>query len=501
MEWQQGADRDVTIQTQFLHHDGASDPAAVLGEAAQTLASRFRRPSLAPIWITCIAASFDLLAFSLAAWFALFAAAYPGAFAPLTAAFAALATGTGTTALLALARRYSRRHLRDARRATALAALAALLPCTLLWIWAPAGADQDLGAAMAVSFALAIIPSRLTGAAAMRWLEANGLTARRAVVAGGGDHAARLIRELSTHARTDIEICALFDDREDDRSPLQVLGVPKVGGFEELVGFVREAEIDMLIIALPLDAEARIRWLLDRFRVLPVEVRLSAFSEGYRFAGREDGLISAMSRSFSPERRLTKRIFDLAFASAALVALSPVLAAAALAVRLDSPGPVLFRQKRHGYNNRIIEVLKFRSMRSDACDPDARRVVTREDDRVTRVGRFLRRSSIDELPQLWNVLRGELSLVGPRPHAVTALTSDQRRFSQIVEGYSARHRLPPGITGWAQINGWRGEIDDPEKLRARFNHDLYYIENWSVLLDFKILLRTPLSLLDTRGAY
>jgi lipopolysaccharide/colanic/teichoic acid biosynthesis glycosyltransferase len=181
--------------------------------------------------------------------------------------------------------------------------------------------------------------------------------------------------------------------------------------------------------------------------------------------------------------------------------LAPLLALVALAIRLDSPGPIFFRQARHGYNHRPIEVWKFRSMYSDACDPAARQIVTRGDPRVTRVGRFIRRWSIDELPQLFNVLAGDLSLVGPRPHAVAAVSSRQQSFDAIVQGYAARHRVRPGLTGWAQIHGWRGEIDEPIALQKRVEHDLYYIENWSLRLDLYILAVTPLRLLDTRNAY
>jgi Undecaprenyl-phosphate glucose phosphotransferase len=319
---------------------------------------------------------------------------------------------------------------------------------------------------------------------------------------GGADNPATLIRKLAGRPDSNIRIHGLFDDRVDGRSPDQVLGVPKLGTFREVVDFARAAEVDLVIVTLPLDAEKRINWLLRQFRVLPVEIRLSAFSRDYAFAeAPRDGLISVVARSFSPERRLAKRSFDLIFASLALVILSPVMLLAALAVKLDSPGPVLFRQRRHGFNDRVVGVLKFRSMHAAEADPEARRIVTRGDRRVTRVGRILRKTSIDELPQLFNVLSGDLSLVGPRPHAVEALSSTQMRFTQMVEGYSARHRLPPGITGWAQINGWRGEVDNPEKLRERFAHDLWYIENWSLWLDLLILLRTPLSLFDTRSAY
>ena len=171
----------------------------------------------------------------------------------------------------------------------------------------------------------------------------------------------------------------------------------------------------------------------------------------------------------------------------ALIALSPVMALTALAIKLDSRGPVLFRQKRYGFNNELIEVYKFRSMYVEQSDATAAKLVTKGDPRVTRVGRFIRKTSLDELPQLFNVVfKGNLSLVGPRPHAVHAKAVD-RLYDEAVDGYFARHRVKPGITGWAQINGWRGETDNDEKIQRRVEHDLYYIENWSVLFDLYIL--------------
>ena len=163
------------------------------------------------------------------------------------------------------------------------------------------------------------------------------------------------------------------------------------------------------------------------------------------------------------------------------------MALVALAVKLDSPGPVLFRQKRFGFNNERIDVFKFRSLYHHQADPTAAKVVTKNDPRVTRVGRFIRKTSLDELPQLFNVVfKGNLSLVGPRPHAVQGKLQS-RLFDEAVDGYFARHRVKPGITGWAQINGWRGEIDNEEKIQKRVEFDLYYIENWSVLFDLFIL--------------
>jgi lipopolysaccharide/colanic/teichoic acid biosynthesis glycosyltransferase len=194
-------------------------------------------------------------------------------------------------------------------------------------------------------------------------------------------------------------------------------------------------------------------------------------------------------------------MLDVVGASLAILVFLPIMLATALAIRLETPGPILFRQPRHGYNHCPVEIWKFRSMLASECDPAARRIVTRGDPRVTRVGRVIRRWSIDELPQLFNVLAGDLSLVGPRPHALAAMSSRHEPFEALVDGYAARHKVRPGLTGWAQIHGWRGEIDDPAALRSRVEHDLHYIENWSVWLDLYVLAVTPLRLLDGRRAY
>ena len=477
-------------------------PAEELSEAARLVAQGLRRSALAPVWLACIAICLDVPILSVALWFAQYAVTPTESFGAIRAALAGTAIALAGSVFLAVTNGYDPRILRHPLPAIARTLAGLTLPAAILSVLAAPEAAPTIFAAAVLALLAAVVPSRIGAAFGCRWLVDQHLLDRRAVIAGGGEHADRLIRGLAARKDSDIRLYGIFDDRDDVRSPLQSLGVPKIGGYDDLINFARISEIDMVIIALPLEAEARIQWLLEAFRVLPVEVRLSAFSRDYAFASPErDPLISAMRRSFAPERRLTKRAFDILVASVALVLLAPVMGAAALAIRLESRGPVLFRQRRHGYNDRIVEVLKFRSMYHEMADPEAQKVVSRGDPRVTRVGRFLRRSSIDELPQLINVLKGDLSLVGPRPHAIDAMGSDQRRFSRMVEGYSARHRLPPGITGWAQIHGWRGEIDDPAKLAARFEHDLYYIENWSLWLDIRILLRTPLSLLDTRSAY
>ncbi|MHA7970637.1 undecaprenyl-phosphate glucose phosphotransferase [Rhizobium sp. CAU 1783] len=353
--------------------------------------------------------------------------------------------------------------------------------------------------------AFLFIERSLVGFGIRRWAR-NGIMERRAVVVGGGKPAKDLIRALEQQPENDIRICGIFDDRGSTRSPDVVAGYPKLGTIAELVEFARLTHIDMLIIALPLSAEARILQLLRMLWVLPVDIRLAAHSNSLRFRPRSYSHVGAvpmldiLDKPIRDWDSVAKRGFDIFFSLVALILLWPVFIATAIAVKATSKGPVFFIQKRHGFNNEVINVLKFRSMYTDMSDPTARLAVTKGDPRVTPVGRFIRKSSIDELPQIFNVLRGDLSLVGPRPHAVMAQTHD-RLYAEVVEGYFARHRVKPGVTGWAQINGWRGEVDNDDKIKFRTAYDLFYIENWSLLFDLKILFLTPFRLLNTENAY
>ncbi len=334
----------------------------------------------------------------------------------------------------------------------------------------------------------------------------NGKMERRALIVGGGKTAESLIRSIEVQPDNDIRICGIFDDRDDVRSPPVVAGYPKLGTIDELIEFSRIAHIDMLIVALPLTAEARVLKLLKQLWVLPLDIRLSAHANKLQFRPRAYShigtvpMLDIFDKPITDWDSVAKRTFDIVFSILGIIALSPFMLGAAIAIKLDSPGPVLFRQKRHGFNNEEINVLKFRSMYTDMSDPTAKQAVTKGDPRVTRVGRFIRKTSIDELPQFFNALRGDLSLVGPRPHAISAQSRD-RMFAEVVEGYFARHKVKPGVTGWAQISGWRGEIDTDEKIKMRTECDLYYIENWSLWFDLKILFLTPFRLLNTENAY
>ncbi|MBP7243194.1 exopolysaccharide biosynthesis polyprenyl glycosylphosphotransferase [Amaricoccus sp.] len=464
---------------------------AALSENARAVAAGLRRTSLAPGAVSGVGFGLDAAAVALGIWGGLVVA---GA-APLGAAAVAAGAGLAVAGVVAVAGGHRLRRLRRfARGAIGPIGLGA----AAAWL-VGAGAP---GAALAAALAL---PARGLAAAMAAAALDFGLTERRAVLVGGGERGREAIASLAA-AGADIRVCGVFDDRDDSRSPAVIRGVPKLGTVADLVAFVRAAEIDMLIVTLPLAAERRIREVLKAVEVLPVDVRLWDYADDPALPRRNDaprsgGLVELMSRPLRAPQRVAKRALDVIGAAAALVLLSPVLVATAVAIRLDSPGPVLFRQPRHGYNHRPVEVWKFRSMQATECDPAARRVVVRDDPRVTRVGRFIRRWSIDELPQLFNVLRGDLSLVGPRPHVVGAVSSRQEAFEAIVDGYAARHKVRPGVTGWAQIHGARGEIADPQALRRRVELDLHYIENWSLWLDLRILALTPFRLAGAEGAY
>jgi Undecaprenyl-phosphate glucose phosphotransferase len=335
--------------------------------------------------------------------------------------------------------------------------------------------------------------------ATRRWA-AEGRLDRRAVVVGGGETAAQLIRALESSRSANIRIVGLFDDRGSARAGA-VANYPTLGAIDDLVAFARAHEVDLLIVAIPLTAEARLLQLLKKLWVLPCDVRISALSSRLRFRPRayswigDVPFVDVFDRPLSGRDVIVKAIFDRVVGALALLALAPLMLLAAIAIKLDSKGPVLFRQKRYGFNNELIEVFKFRSMYVDQSDATAAKLVTKGDPRVTRVGRFIRKTSIDELPQLFNVVfKGDLALVGPRPHAVHAKAADAL-YQDVVDGYYARHKVKPGITGWAQINGWRGETDTADKIRGRVDCDLHYIENWSPLFDLYILAMTPVSLL------
>jgi exopolysaccharide biosynthesis polyprenyl glycosylphosphotransferase len=197
---------------------------------------------------------------------------------------------------------------------------------------------------------------------------------------------------------------------------------------------------------------------------------------------------------------ILKAIEDRILTVLILLFIWPVMLACAIAVRLDSPGPIFFRQPREGLNNRPFRVWKFRSMTHERCETDSIQQATRDDQRITRVGAILRRTSLDELPQLFNVLSGDMSLVGPRPHAPSTRAGG-RLFADVVQTYAARHKVKPGITGWAQVNGWRGETDTEDKLVKRIEYDLFYIENWSIGFDLYILVRTVFAVLVPRNAF
>lgn len=357
-----------------------------------------------------------------------------------------------------------------------------------------------LAAYFAIGLA-ALIGERLFVRMLVRGWAREGRLDRRTVIVGSDQNGEKLIEALSVEDDSDIDILGVFDDRNDSRSFDTCAGAPKLGKVDDIIEFARRTRIDLVLFALPISAETRILEMLKKLWVLPVDIRLSAHTNRLRFRPRAYSYLGKVPTLDVFEAPITdwdlvmKWLFDHIAGGVVLLLAAPVMALVALAVKLDSPGPVLFRQKRFGFNNERIDVYKFRSLYHDQADPMASKVVTKNDSRVTRVGQFIRKTSLDELPQLFNVVfRHNLSLVGPRPHAVQGKVQSQL-FDEAVDGYFARHRVKPGITGWAQINGWRGEIDNEEKIQKRVEFDLYYIENWSVLFDLFILLKTPLALL------
>lgn len=326
-----------------------------------------------------------------------------------------------------------------------------------------------------------------------------------AVILGATSNGIRLAEFLQEKCDLRSGVVGFIDDRFT-RLPINPAGLPILGDSQQLERMIRDDKITQVMIALPWAAENRIGQIVSDLKRLPVNVLLVPDMLAFRYAHHRITVVGGLPMFNVSHLPLTgwspmiKRAEDLVLASLALLLLLPLMFLIACIIKLDSPGPVLFRQKRYGYNNRLIEVFKFRSMYDHRSDAHAEQQTTRDDERITRVGRFIRRSSLDELPQLLNVLGGTMSMVGPRPHA-SATKAANILFEDAVEEYTARHRVKPGITGWAQINGYRGETDTLEKIEKRVEHDLEYIEKWSVWFDLYILFRTIPALVFHRNAY
>jgi len=336
-------------------------------------------------------------------------------------------------------------------------------------------------------------------------LMSRGIFLQQAVILGATENGVRLAEYLAQHQDIRSGVIGFVDDRVA-RLPDTVAHLPLLGNTQDLEKMIREEKVTQILVALPWSAENRLDYIIRNLRKFPVNVLLVPDMIAFRHAHNRISEVANLPmfnasevplRGWSP---VFKRIEDMVLSTLALILLSPIMLLVALAIKIDSPGPVLFRQKRYGYNNRLIEVFKFRSMYQNQSDFTADKQTTRGDPRVTRVGRFIRKTSLDELPQLVNVFAGSMSMVGPRPHA-TATKAAGILFEEAVQEYTSRHRVKPGITGWAQINGYRGETDTLEKIEKRVEFDLEYIENRSVWFDLDILYRTVPAVIMTKEAF
>ena len=346
---------------------------------------------------------------------------------------------------------------------------------------------------------------RLFMLVAFKHLMHKGFFLQNAVILGATENGQRLAEYLLQNQDIRSGVSGFIDDRIG-RLPKTMAGLPLLGNSDDLERLIREEKVTQVLVALPWSAENRMDYIIRELRRFPVNVLLVPDMIAFRHAHNRITEVASLPMFNASDVPLSgwspffKRTEDMLLSVLALVLLSPVMLCTAIAIKLDSSGPVFFWQNRYGYNNRMIKVCKFRSMHHHQADATAENQTTRGDARVTRVGRFIRKTSLDELPQLFNVLAGTMSMVGPRPHA-TATKAAGILFEQAVKEYTSRHRVKPGITGLAQINGYRGETDTVEKIEKRVEFDLEYIENWSVWFDIYILLRTVPAVLFTREAY
>lgn len=332
-------------------------------------------------------------------------------------------------------------------------------------------------------------------------LSAAGFFSMNVVVVGATEQAKKLIED-KRHT-SDINFMGIFDDRLG-RAPKSIGNVPVIGDLEALMEWDFLPSVDRVIITVSSAAQKRVVQLVDKLRVMPNKLVLAIDMQGFETDGTTIGKLGSFPIAYvsgSPEdarRAFWKRIQDLIIGSIALIILSPIMILTALAIKIETKGPVFFRQPRHGFNNQSFMCWKFRSMRTDMSDFKAEQQVTKDDPRVTKVGRFIRKTSIDELPQLFNVLAGDMSLVGPRPHAI-GMKTGEALSEKLVSDYAHRHRIKPGITGWAAIHGSRGPVHTPEEVAQRVHLDTQYIDNSNFWMDLYIIIMTIPSLLGDKS--
>jgi Undecaprenyl-phosphate glucose phosphotransferase len=366
-------------------------------------------------------------------------------------------------------------------------------------------AHAELFARVAFANALVLFALHTNYVSLARALTRSGALSDNVVIVGATQAAARMI---SRNARErEINILGYFDDRAGRAARMSTLmgDAPFLGGVDDLLAWDRLPEVDRIVVTVTSTAQERVRAMIDRLRTLPQEIILVLDLDGFNpehtsLARVVDAPAAYVSGAPKDVRRAAvKRMFDVTVALAGGLVALPALALIALMIKLDSPGPVFFRQKRHGFHNEIIRVWKFRTMRPDKAAEEGLISQTVENDpRVTRIGRFLRSTSLDELPQLLNVLAGEMSIVGPRPHAV-GMTAGETEVTRIVGEYAHRHRMKPGITGWAQINGSRGPVHTQDEVKERVRLDREYIQRASVWLDAYICVMTLPRLLGDKS--
>jgi len=349
-----------------------------------------------------------------------------------------------------------------------------------------------------------LLASRILLRGVLNWVREKGLNHRRIVIVGGRDLGREVATRIAAAPWTGLEILGFFCDDGPRAFDSDGLRLDTIGRVVDVAHYVAENEVDQVWLAMPLKDEDRVREVLHELRHSTVDIRYVPDLFGLRLINHsitEVAGLPVMNLSASPMEgmsRVVKALEDRLLAFLILLTTSPLLFAIALGVKMSSVGPIFFKQKRHGWDGREIRIYKFRTM--VVHEEEEEGVVTqarRDDPRVTRFGAFLRRSSLDELPQFFNVLQGRMSIVGPRPHAL----AHNEFYKDQVENYMLRHRVKPGITGWAQINGYRGETESVEKMRKRVEYDLYYIENWSLWFDLKIIFLTLFRGFWSKSAY